>query len=217
MKLFLGFLILYCLLQSCNNENRTTESTTQNDSSGKPLDTTGHNEDSVTADYIIEPGKSIGQVSLGDPADQLENKLGKPDLSDAAMGKAWLTWYGKRDEHNNRPELNIYVAYKDTSMREKTVQQLRSTSSSFATSNGVKIYMDLSDIQKVFPGMVYAGKYTEQSPGNRVISIYDDVRKGIAVEIAEAGDQRISTGIIIHAPGQSVLDIYRTQHPDIGN
>src|SRR4051794_3721472 len=71
-----------------------------------------------SANKLIVPGKSIGKVELGMGDDKLEPEFGKSDMSDAAMGKAWLTWYGKKpDEHNNKTELNIYTTYKDTSMR----------------------------------------------------------------------------------------------------
>jgi hypothetical protein len=52
-------------------------------------------------------------------ATNLETEFGKPDMSDAAMGKAWLTWYGKKDEHNNKTELNIYTHIKTPACGKK--------------------------------------------------------------------------------------------------
>jgi hypothetical protein len=126
-------------------------------------------------------------------------------MSDAAMGKAWLTWYGKKDEHNNRTELNIYTTYRDTSMREKSVQQIRTTSSFFSTGNNMHVYSSLDEIKKVFPGIQ---KLDQLANNGRNISVYDDVKNGIAFEIADANDQKICTAIIVHIKGRKVSDIY---------
>src|SRR5207244_3305346 len=96
---------------------------------------------------LIVAGKSIGKINLGMNDSLLGVVLGKADMSDAAMGKAWLTWYGKKpDEHNNKTELNIFTSYKDTSMREKVVQQVRTTSPFFSTASGLHVYSSLQDI-----------------------------------------------------------------------
>ncbi|RZK58182.1 MAG: hypothetical protein EOO91_08780 [Pedobacter sp.] len=49
--------------------------------------------DSADAKFLIVPGKSIGKFYLGQNVIELDSILGKPDLSDAAMGKAWSIWY----------------------------------------------------------------------------------------------------------------------------
>jgi len=154
---------------------------------------------------LIIPGESIGNARLNTDAANLEAEFGKPDMSDAAMGKAWLTWYGKKDEHNNRTELNIYTTYRDTSMREKSVQQIRTTSSFFSTENNMHVYTSLDEIKKVFPGV----QKLYQLPNNgRNISVYDDVKSGIAFEIANANDQKICVAIIVHIKGRKVSDVY---------
>lgn len=157
----------------------------------------------------ITPGKSIGLVKLGDPADQLVSKLGKPDLSDAAMGKAWLTWFNKkRDEHNNRNEFNIYLTYSDTNMSARTVRQIRTTSPEHFTVNDIRVYSGLPKILESFPSMKFQSRHIERSNGKRVINIYDDIVQGIAVEIVDAGNEKICIGIIVHPPGETVTDIY---------
>jgi hypothetical protein len=160
----------------------------------------------------IIPGKSIGLTTLGDDAEKLEKSLGKPDLSDAAMGKAWLTWNGKKDEHNNVTQLNIFTAYSNNEMKEKTVQQIRTTSSYFLTADSLHVYSSLNNILKKFPGVKKSAEYKDDG---RTISIYDEKEKGIAFEIAAANGQQTCTGIIIHKKGESTIDIYRTLHPDM--
>ena len=163
-------------------------------------------------DIMIIAGKSIGKVTLGTEASALENLLGKPDLSDAAMGKAWLTWKGKRDSHNNLPELNIYITYRDTSMREKIVRQIRTTSPDFSTGNGLSVYSSFDKLRKEFPGIKKVAGYQEDG---REILMFDDRDKGIAFEFAIAGRELICTGIIVHEKGKGVNDIYITLHPEM--
>jgi hypothetical protein len=162
-------------------------------------------ENNVEANKLIVPGESIGKAVLNMDATNLETEFGKPDMSDAAMGKAWLTWYGKKDEHNNKNELNIYTTYKDTSMQEKTVQQIRTTSSFFSAENNVHVYSSLSEIKKAFPAIQKLNKLPDN---NRNIFIYDDVHNGVAFEIADANDQKICIAIIVHIKGKKVSDIY---------
>jgi hypothetical protein len=164
----------------------------------------------VSSDQLIIPGESIGKTPLGMNAQQIEDVLGKPDMSDAAMGKAWLTWYGKsRDEHNNKTELNVYTTYKDNSMRKKTVQQIRVTSSFFKTSEGVGVYSSLAQIRQFFPDIKQVARYKDDG---RVIRIYDDVAKGIAFDVAEAGRQLICIGVTVHLRGKPVTQTYIYLH-----
>ena len=164
----------------------------------------------MEAEWLIVPGESIGKIKLGMDAAGLEKILSKPYVSNAAMGKAWLTWKGKRDEHNNATELNVYTTYKDSTMQEKTVQQVRTTSSSFFTADSLHVYASLEEISAKFPGLKKRAHYSEDG---RSIVIYDDEKKGIAFEIAEANEQQICTGIIVHPKGKDVTEIYISLHP----
>jgi hypothetical protein len=204
---------------ACNNQPAADNQVTKIDTTGKQQETTGTNN-SIVADAgnaannsSILAGESVGSISLGMDASALENILGKPDMSDAAMGKAWLTWYGKnKDEHNNKTELNIYTAYNDTDMRERTVQEIRTTSSFFETHDSIRVYSALPDIERRYT-LHKAGQY--KSNDDRTITIYDDKQQGIAFEIVSAGAQNICVGIIIHTKGKDVNDIYLTLHPDM--
>lgn len=161
---------------------------------------------------LIVEGRSVGNVEIGMDDSKLE-VFGKPDMSDAAMGKAWLTWYGKKpDEHNNKTQLNVYTTYKDTSMRSKTVQQIRTTSSFFETANGLHVYSAFNEIQEKFPKLKKAATYTDEG---RDIVLYDAQPQGIAFEIAMTNDQQICTGIIVHKPGVKVTQVYLSLHPEM--
>jgi hypothetical protein len=226
-KLFFSFLIFF-LFNACNNapatnENTSTEDTVTNqDTTAAQPDTVVTNNDNknvVVNDAenpesvpLIIAGESVGKITLGTDASTLQNILGKPDMSDAAMGKAWTTWYGKKpDEHNNKTELDIYTAYKDTSMREQTVQQIRTTSSFFVTADSLHVYSSLGEIKNKYA----VKKVSQYKAEGRTTNIYDDKSDGIAFEIASANEQNICIGIIIHTKNKSVNDIYIMLHPDM--
>lgn len=209
---------------ACNNSSNTTSSKsdtstiTTTDTIVKHDTVIVNNDQSQTdttaseSNPLIVAGESVGKISLGADAATLQSILGKPDMSDAAMGKAWETWYGKqRDEHNNKTELNIYTAYKDTSMREKTVQQIRTTSSFFKTNDSVCVYSSLDEIKNKYT----VKKSAQYNSDGRTITVYDDKKNGIAFEMASASTQNICTGIIIHPKNKSVNDIYIMLHPDM--
>lgn len=82
-------MILFIVFTSCNNRAGTTGS---NDTAIRKItaDTNKVKNGPVNSDSLIIPGESIGKVVLGENVASLQ-VLGEPDLSDAAMGKAWLT------------------------------------------------------------------------------------------------------------------------------
>lgn len=205
----LGF--LFVVLSSCHNQEKETTSV-----HNFPSDTTSSaavnhvpansNGQSISADYLIIPGESIRNTALNEDGETLIKRLGKPDFSDAAMGKAWMIWMGKkRDEHNNRSELDVYTTYKDSTMMAKVIKEIRTTSAAFKVNDSVHVYADLSTIQRYFTHLKYTRKYRD---GSREVSIFDDVNNGIAFDIAQAGNQKICIGIIVHERGKSVNDIY---------
>jgi hypothetical protein len=228
---FILFSLLLSCCVSCGQPGGNTQETTVTDTVfvQGPQSVAGHTDtlvvktrapqgaetstekDEVSMDRLIVPGESIGKTPLGMDAQNIETVLGKPDRSDAAMGKAWLTWYGKgRDEHNNKTELDIYTTYRDNSMREKTVQQIRVTSSFFKTSGGVGVYNSLDEIKRFFPALKQVARYKDDG---RTIRIYDDVGKGISFDIAEAGKQLICVGVTVHLKGKPVAQTYIYLHP----
>jgi len=216
-----SYIAIVILLAACNNNNKLNQSTITDTTTAvlnKDSNSIGskgetNNTDSARShpdisnpNKLIIPGERIGRAVLNSDADSLARLFGKPDMSDAAMGKAWLTWYSKnRDEHNNKTRLDIFTTYKDTSMREKTVQQVRTTSSYFITKNGIHVYSSLEDIKSAFSKI-----HQVQQNGNdtRKFMMYDDVDNGIAFQIVTANNQSICKAILIHSKGKKVNDIY---------
>lgn len=163
----------------------------------------------VSAKMLILPGQSIGNIALFQNAETLEGILGKPDLSDAAMGKAWLTWFSKVSDTVTGNELNIYTTYKDNEMLEKVVRQIRITSNEFKTSEGMSTGKSLNEIQQFYPNLEIVGKYDLET--QMPVTVYDDTASGIAFEFIN----NICDGIIIHEKGQKVSEQYLSFHPDM--
>jgi hypothetical protein len=112
MKLKYLFIIATGILFSCNS-----------DSSVKLYKDTSSVSD-IESKLLIVPGKSIGKYFIGQNMVQVDSLKGKPDFSDAAMGKAWSIWYGKNKTGNKRNEIAIYSTYGDSTMSFKTVKQI---------------------------------------------------------------------------------------------
>lgn len=201
MKKFL-YILLGAVVVSCNGKKEANDS-----EEGMAADTVATAR--INPRLMIVPGKSIGNISLEQTADNLEAILGKPDLSDAAMGKAWLTWFSKVSDTVTGNELNVYTEYKDNELKEKVVRQIRITSDEFKTRDGIATGMPLDGISKIFPAIKLIGKYDTTT--DYPVSVYDAVDEGIAFET----ENSICTGIIIHKKGQPVTEEYITFHPDM--
>ena len=205
-----SFFIVLLLAVACNNVTSNDE---QQNASNQP-DSSAVVSEIISSDIdtakLIIPGVSIGSVKIDEDAALLEGQLGKPDSSDAAMGKAWLFWFGKKDEQNFATELDIFTSYKDTSMNGKSVKLVRTTSSFFFTEKGIKVSSSLTNVQQQF-ALKRIGSYMAKD-GNSVV-LYDDESNGIAFEFNN--DSQTCAGIIIHQKNIPVLNTYLTFHPDM--
>ena len=194
--------VVCCVLSvSCGEETAGKQTTAPDTTLPKPA------ADTAALRNGIVPGERLGHITLGLIADSIETILGTPDSSDAAMGKAWLTWRGK--EKGASPSvLNLYTAYKDTSMAVKTVQQIRTTSPFFKTFSNVHVGSSVTIVQQQFPAVIATATYTQDSAA---FTLYDDVAAGIAFEISNA----VCSGILIHKKGARADAIYMMLHPDM--
>jgi len=207
MKYYLPLLLI---VLSCNNTHHETQVEKKQPDTISAKTQLPLVQENVTGRILA--GTSIGKVVIGSNAATLETLLGRPDRSDAAMGKAWLIWEGRRDAHNNTTELDIYISYRDNSMQDKIVRQIRTTSTAFTTEQGTSVYASFEKVKTEFPGIKKAGHYKEHG---RSYIIYDDKEKGIAFEFVTMDKEQTCTGIIVHEKGKSVHDIYITFHPEM--
>jgi hypothetical protein len=172
-----------------------------------------HKETSAVSDIeaklLIVPGKSIGRYFLGQLVQQVDSLKGKPDVSDAAMGKSWAIWYGKNKTGNKRNEIAIYATYSDSTMSTKVVKQIRVISSKFETSDGLNNGNLLSSFTANYPDFILISRYVDTNLGD-TIQIYDSRANGIAVEFL----RDISRAITVHEKGKAVNQTYLTLHPE---
>jgi len=195
-------IILLLILASCKKE--IPEMTTPDAS-----DTTVTSAEAPKPLMEIIPGEKIGNIRLEMPASDLDF-LGDPDLSDAAMGKAWLTWYSDNsDAVSGKFELNIFTAYKDDEMKEKVVRLIRATSPEFM-ADSIGSGKNLQTIRTRFPDIENVGDYAFGHTKD-IVSIYDDRARGIAFELVK--DSCI--GVLIHPKGKDVTLDYRSFRPDM--
>ena len=195
------YLLLGMAIVSCTGKKESDEPET---GSVEKIETAG-----INPRLLIVPGKSIGNIGLEQNADGLEAILGKPDLSDAAMGKAWLTWFSKVSDTVTGNELNIYTEYKDNELREKVVRQIRITSDEFMTKDSISTGKSIDYISKIYPVVRLIGKYDTNTA--YPVSVFDVIDEGIAFE----AENNICTGIIVHKKGEKVTEEYITFHPDM--
>jgi hypothetical protein len=197
MKLKYLFIIATGILFSCNS-----------DSSVKLYKDTSSVSD-IESKLLIVPGKSIGKYFIGQNMVQVDSLKGKPDFSDAAMGKAWSIWYGKNKTGNKRNEIAIYSTYGDSTMSFKTVKQIRVISSKFETNDGLNNGNLLSNFTANYPDLIQVSRYIDTNLGD-TIQIFDSKMHGIAVEFL----RDISRSIIVHPKGEALNDSYLTLHPE---
>lgn len=152
----------------------------------------------------IVAGKQVGKIRLGITGEELVKTLGLPDESDAAMGKAWLSYKGKAQPET---ELWVYTAYSDTSMRYKTVQFVRTNSAYFKTDEKVGAGSTYADLRKAYPRLK---KVARRAEGKNGIALYDN-GNGIAFEVTEAANETRCTAVLVYESSRRLLDIYRTK------
>ena len=152
---------------------------------------------------LIVPGKSIGLTSIGERADSVGAKLGRPDEGDAAMGKAISTWYSKGDKtHSTTIFFTTNFGDKDEASRAR---QVRITSPYFKTKEGLSVGSPMDDISKVYPVLKKTGRYPSPKDASQMVVVMDEPDKGIAFEIDPSYK---CVGIVIHRPEDKPFETY---------
>lgn len=162
----------------------------------------------VDGRFLVVAGHSVGEISIGEDMEQVGEKLGKPDFSDAAMGKAWGIWYGSDSTANGRDEVAIYSTYRDTSMRIKDVKQIRITSNQFKTQDGLSTGATLEDTKLKFPDIKKLSSYLNEKKDTVVV--YDAKKEGIGFEFLKGK----SISVTVHPVNTALNQTYLTLHPE---
>ena len=192
------------LLCGCMQNRKDAKATDTVASQVSVNDTTG--EKPVPHEQLILPGQGIGDISINEDADTVFSKLGKPDASDAAMGKSLATWYAKHDTAGYKTQI-FFSKQMGTADETSRVKQIRITSPWFKTMDYMSTGMHLQtiDSKKEF-NLKKVAQYTE---AGKQYSVYDAAESGIAFEI---NDKNVCTGIIVFEPGKGVTTTYIAFH-----
>lgn len=156
---------------------------------------------------LIVAGKQIGQIYLGQDADELGKLLGKPGAGDAAMGKAWGIWYDDRDTAIEN--YAVYTAYRDSTMQTKSVQQIRTGSPKYKTAEGLGTRSDLSQLLHAYPNLQKQASYANNKTKDTLV-IYDEVKQGIAFELVKNS----CVAVTVHPANKKSNETYLTYYPD---
>ena len=148
-------------------------------------------------DFLVVPGRSLGHTHIGAPSSSL-SMFGKGAYDDAAMQKAWSTWFGARSADGSpRSELDIYTAPQDNDVDHHTVQVMRATSPWFHLANGLRVGSSLEAILAAYGKLPLAATYPVHDHPHY---LYDDVARGIAFETDAKTAYGCCVALIVHAP-----------------
>lgn len=151
---------------------------------------------------LVVPGRSLGRLRLGADVATALPPLGPAAYGDAAMMKAWVTWYG---QGHPPAQLDVYTALVPGQDSHKTVQVVRATSPYFRLANGLRNGSTLTQIRAAYGQLPLAATY-QVPAGTRYL--YDDVRRGIAFELDGPVAGSHCRALLIHWPGRAVANTY---------
>jgi hypothetical protein len=164
----------------------------------------------VSSKLLIVPGKSVGDISIGENIVVVDSLLGIPDDGDAAMGKAWAIWNENDSTGKKIGEIAVYSSYADSTATSKAVKQIRVTGSAYQTAEQLTTEDLKSNFKAKYPDFKKVATFVNATVGD-TISVYDSQSNGIAVEFLRG----ISRAITVHAKGQPVNTSYLTIKPDL--
>ncbi len=197
MKTIILLVLAATMLGACNSNNKIELSS----------DSTKY--EPVAKDVLIVPGQSIGKIRIGQNVKELDSILGKPDFSDAAMGKAWTIWYEGDTSKSKKDEIAIYSSYADSTMRTKDVKQIRITAEKYSTTQQLNTGNIRFDFKVKYPDFKKVATYFDTKLGDTV-KVVDSKSNGIAVEFLRG----IGRAITVHKKGETVNTSYFTLYPN---
>ncbi len=147
-------------------------------------------------DFAIKPGRSIGKIELGASRRAVHDALGKPGgsyrMSGGLSGEYWSANTGN----------DVRIIY-----RAGKVVQIKITSQSFSTPEGLTTASSLADVRRSYRRLRKTLHFVRGSGGG-FIEYYDAVREGISFEfvaLSSDTDNFKPYAIIIHQPGRRVI------------
>jgi len=193
------FSLFVILIISCKEGAKKTENTLepydQNLNKSAETDT-----EILNYTHQIIPGKRLGAIILNENVSAALDSLGKPDVVDAAMGKAVSTW----QKYNNKP-LTIYTTMVMGVENFSRIKTIRSLSDKYKTQENLGVKSSLDELKKHYQ-LTSIGTFTYQGKDYNLYSS----PKGIAFEIG--ADQRCN-GVIIYTSDMDPKSFYLPIYP----
>jgi hypothetical protein len=147
-------------------------------------------------DFKIEPGRRAGKIVLGISRQEAHKILGQPSATYRMQGRltgdVWMANTGN----------DVRLVY-----RGGQVVQVKVTSASFNTPEGLTTRSPLAEVQKQYAKLRKSRHFVHGSGGG-LIDYYDDVRRGIAFEFTSVASETPDFkpyAIVVHRPGQRVI------------
>jgi hypothetical protein len=150
----------------------------------------------VAQDFKIEPGLKAGKIELGTSRQAVHKILGQPSATYNVEGKltgdVWMANTGN----------DVRIVY-----RGGQVIQVKVTSASFKTPEGLTTASTLAEVQKHYRKLRKSRHFVNDSGGVSV-DYYDEVRRGIAFEFVSIDSESPEFkpyAIVVHRPGERVI------------
>lgn len=153
----------------------------------------------ASKDFLITPGVSAGKININENMDSVLALMGKPDMSDAAMGKVVATWYRNHDSAVG--QVAVYASRQMGVGDEiSRVKKIRITDTSYRTQEGIGTGELLIDIARIF----VVRPVDTFRHDNQKFTIFD-TQKGMSFIVSPKG---ICNTIILQDPKDSVNTAY---------
>ena len=201
-------LVLVAFLAACQGQENSRQTEPEQRATDTLAIATPPKPSTPDTAYLILPGERIGKVKVGMYGEDLTSMLGKPDSSDAAMGKALLFWTGEQPGH--------YVAVFTVTdfggqVEKPVVQQVQITSPRFLTTDSIGTGKSLAEIRQKYSPLRPLGYY--QNEQRQQVYIFDNQAQGIAFEVTLPDS--LCSAITVHPKGEEMADISLPLHPDM--
>jgi hypothetical protein len=155
--------------------------------------------------FLVAPGKAIGDVHLGDTQHHVFLILGTPIIGDTSLGRQICCWNVSASSHAGDVTRFDILFQRNAVGNEYFVKQIRTNSQLFHTQQHISVGTHLDVIRGKFEDIKHL-----DSDEHADISIYGDTGQGIAFEI----DSNLRcSAIIVYLPRQPICDMPYIRFP----
>ena len=211
MKFFTFLVLPFCVLLFSCNQNVKEQTIIKSDSitkitvialsaadSAKKADSTSKLVASLANDTIFA-GDKIAQLMINQGFDEALQIMGDPAAADTSKNNLLLQW-----KENKIDTVQYFTTAMFSNRKEgKKIKQISTTSPSFKTATQVGCGSTLAYIKVQYPTIKKATE-TYLNKAGKSISVYDEIKEGIAFETNEEGKCVL---VSVHVKGQKNIKI----------